>query len=169
MPNSGIMVGGAAGLYRNTAAAGNPTWLEVLLAKDVKPSGGWEFVEAPARDSPLKPYAKTQLDGPVQVMMRADILDAEYQAWVTAARSRIAALDLLILNAKRTVIGAVGWRGPYLVSISDEAQDIGGVIYTTFEMRPTIDDDGEYVVFAAVIAGAGGAATLDYTYPSWIA
>lgn len=169
MADTAIMAGGAAGLYRNTAvggaAFGNPQWLENLLTKDVTPSGGWDFVEASSRLTPLKLYGKAQLDKPHQVVMRADILSTEYPIWVTAAASRKATLDLLILNAKLTEVGAVGYRGMWLVSLTAEAQEIGGNIYSTFELRPTIDTLGNLVYLAKVNPGP----SITYTSLSWVA
>jgi hypothetical protein len=163
---SAIMVGGEAGLYRNTGGEfANPGWNEVLLARDVTPGGGFDFQEASDRATALKLYAKTQLDKPIQVVMRADTGSAEYRAWVAAANSRKATLDLLILNKKRTVVGALGWRGLWLVSLTTEAQEIGGVIYSTFELRPTRGTDGNHVYVASV--GEGGVIT--YTAVSWTA
>lgn len=173
-----ITVGGAAGLYRNTGTQGTPVWSEVVIVRDVTPQNGWDFPEGSTRATPLKLYAKAQVDNPIQVVMRADILDAEYQAWVAAHWSRIAVFDLLVLNAKRTVVGASGWRGPYLVSMTEEAQVIDGVIYSTFELRPTYDTESDipvtaganrdHPVFAEVLT-ANNAAVLVYTAPDWTA
>lgn len=158
MPDSAIMVGGEAGLYRNTGTYAAPVWAEVVLARDVTPGGGWDFVEASDRQTAIKLYAKTQLDKPHQVVMRADITEAEYASWVECANKRKATFDLLILNQKRTVTGAVGFRGPFLISLTGEPQEIGGVIYSTFELRATRDTAGEFVQIAENDAG-----TLTYT------
>lgn len=164
MGESAIRVGGAAGLYRNTADFNSPAWSEVTNVRDVTPSGGWDFVGAPNRESPLRPYAKTELDKPVQVIMRADITNSEYQVWVEAAQGRKTTLDLLVLNGKRTETGAQGLRGPFLLSITDEAQPIDGAIYTTFELRPTADTDGNLVLFAEVTGGG----TTAFYLPTWV-
>jgi hypothetical protein len=161
--DSAIMIGGQGGCYRNSATFDDPTFVEVVLPRDVTPGGGFDFVEASDRSTALKLYAKTQLDKPVQVVMRADIGDPEYQIWVDAANSRKSTLDLLILNKKRTDVGATGFRGPWLVSLTGEPQDIGGTIYSTFELRPTRDTDGNTVVIAFVEAGPA----LDYLDISW--
>lgn len=159
MPDSAIMVGGEAGVYRNTGTAASPVWVEATEVRDVTPSGGYDFVEASDRETALKLYAKTQLDKPIQVVMRADATNQEYLTWLGAAFSRKSALDLLILNAKNTVVGASGFRGPWLVSLTGEPQEIGGVIYSTFELRPTRDTAGNYVQGADVEAGP----TIVYT------
>ena len=155
---SAIMVGGEAGLYRNSGTYASPVWVEVVLARDVTPSGGWDFVEASDRQTALKLYAKTQIDAPIQVLMRADITNAEYALWVQSANLRKDTLDLLVLNQKRTVTGALGWRGPFLLALTGEPQEIGGVVSSTFELRATRDTDGNYVKVAENEAG-----TLTYT------
>lgn len=154
MPDSAIMVGGAAAMYRNSGSFASPVWEEQTLVRDVTPSGGYDFVEASDRSTPLKLYAKTQIDAPIQVVMRADVTDSEYLLWLVAAQSRKNTLDLLILNGTRTQNGASGWRGPFLVSLTGEPQEIGGVIYSTFELRATRDTDGNVVLAADVTGGA---------------
>jgi hypothetical protein len=88
---------------------------------------------------------------PIEVIMRADTLAADYAAWLLAHWSRTAVLDLLVLNTKITTIGGAGTRGEYLVSLNDEPQEIEGMIYSTFALRPTLTTNGvpKYAVVGA--------------------
>ena len=161
-----LMPGCAAGLYLNSAtgnsAFNTPTWGEVTLVKDVDPTAAWDFAEARSRATPLKLFAKTGVDLTTKIVMRADPEDADFQAFVGFAETRAgvnAVVDLLILDAKNTVPGAVGQRGPFLLSISEEPQEIDGMIYYTFDAKPTMDTYGNVPEWAFV-AGNG---TLTYT------
>ena len=137
-----ILLGIAAGLYRNSGSYGTPTWGAQNIVRSVSPAFPWDFAEAPSRATPVKIYGKTQVDMAIQVMMRADPADANFAAWVVAHWSRTAVLDLLILNAKLTTEGARGVRGEFLVSLSGEPQEIEGSIVATFDIKPTITANG---------------------------
>jgi hypothetical protein len=94
------------------------------------------------RESPVKLYAKTIVDLVLSVMMRADPADTVYAAWVDAHWSRTTVLDLLVLNSKITTEGARGIRGEFLVSLTDEPQEIDGIVFSTFELKPTYSANG---------------------------
>jgi len=123
-------------VYRNTGTYGSPTWTAQPLVKDVTPSTGWDMSDASVRGTRAKLYLKTQIDLGFQIMMRADDADADYAAWVDAAVSPATKLDLLILDGPITAEGARGTRGEFVVSIPSQAQAIGDVVYTTFEVKP---------------------------------
>jgi hypothetical protein len=169
MSVNALMPGCAAGLYLN-AAAGNtaynsPTWLEVTDVKDVKVTLPWDFAESRSRDTPLKLYAKTGQDLSHQIVMRADPADATFQLFIQVAGTRAgvnAIRDLLILDAKQTVIGAVGVRGPFLLSIGDAPQDIDGMIYYTFDLKPTVDLYSNLPVLA-LVSNNNNNAVVTYT------
>jgi hypothetical protein len=61
---------------------------------------------------------------------------------VDAHWSRTTVLDLLVLNSKITTEGARGIRGEFLVSLTDEPQEIDGIVFSTFELKPTYSANG---------------------------
>lgn len=148
---SQLLPGINCGLYLNGGTYGTPVWADQTLAKSAKPGFPWDFAGADWRETPIKLYAKTQVDIGYQVMMRADPASTTYAAWVAAHWSRTQTLDLLILNSRITTEGARGVRGEFLVSISDEAQEIEGIVYTTFDLKPTLTPNG---VPVSVVMGA---------------
>lgn len=147
---SEIMAGCAAGLYKNTGTYGTPVWVEITIVKDVKPAFPWDFAEALSRETPVKLYAKTQVDVPLQVVMRADPASVDYALWVEVAGERATYMDLLVLNTKIGVIGGCGVRGPYLLSLTEEPETINETIYSTFDLKPTLDVAGHVPVWALV-------------------
>ncbi len=137
-----ILAGIAAVLYKNSGSYGTPTWGAQNNIRSVTPGFPWDFADSPSRATPIKIYVKTQVDLAIQVMMRADPADANYTAWVDAHWNRTLVLDLLILNAKLATEGARGLRGEFLVSMTNEAQEIDGTIFSTFDIKPTITNNG---------------------------
>jgi hypothetical protein len=137
-----LLTGIGAGTYANGGTYGSPTWNDQTAIKSVKPAYPWDFAETLSRATPIKLYGKTLVELSLQVMMRADPADAMYAAWIDAHWSRTTVLDLLVLNAKITIEGARGIRGEFLVSLSDDAQEIEGSIYSTFDLKPTLTANG---------------------------
>ncbi|HEY1191913.1 MAG TPA: hypothetical protein VGE74_30055 [Gemmata sp.] len=146
-----LLLGIAAGCYRNTGSYGTPTWTNQTAVRTVTPGFPWDWADAPSRATPVKIYGKTQVDLAIQLMIRADPADATYGAFVDAHWSQTAVLDLLILNALLTVEGARGVRGEFLVSLTGEPQEIEGSIYSTFDAKPTLTANGlpKWVVMGA--------------------
>ena len=139
---SQLLPGINCGLYKNSATYATPTWVDQTLAKSAKPGFPWDFAEASWRETPVKLYAKTLVDLSYQVLMRSDPASTIFTAWVAAHWSRTGVLDLLILDSKITTEGATGVRGEFLVSISDAAQEIDNIVYTTFDLKPTYSANG---------------------------
>lgn len=157
-----ILPGINGGCYLNGGTYGSPTWADQTSVKSVKPTSPWAFAETVSRATPLKLYAKTLADLALQVMMRADPADTIYAAWVAAHWSRTLVLDLLVINSKLTTQGAKGIRGEFLVSLSDEAQEIDGTIYSTFDLKPTFTANGfpQSVIMGASSTPAFSAITV---------
>ena len=172
-----ILPGALGGIYRNTTQVGDtefnatpshfgtPTWADQVIVKDVKPTWSWDFAEALSRETPVKLSAKTQIDLGCQITMRADPSNSDYLAWVNAAFSRARTLDLLILNQKITTPGALGVRGEFLISLSDEAEEIAGAVYATFDLKSTRTPNGvpRWAMVTAVAAGPPAVPTVTYT------
>lgn len=135
---AGAKVAIAGVVYRNTGTYGSPTWTACPLIRDVTPNFPWDMVDASVRGSRAKLYAKTQIDLGAQVVMRADDADTDYNAWVDAAVSPTGKLDLLILDGPITAEGARGVRAEFVVGMSTQAQAIGDVVYSTFDLKPGV-------------------------------
>ena len=130
------------GVYRNTGTFGTPTFTLQTEVQSVTPTSPWDWVEASSRASAAKLYGKSLMDLSFQIVMRADDLDAGWEAFMAAANSRTAVLDLLILNGLISVEGVRGFRAELLVSCDTEPQDIGGSVMTTFTLKPTPTTNG---------------------------
>lgn len=151
---SQILPGIRGGAYRNSATYASPTWVIMPLVRDATPQWVWDFVEASVRATSAKLYAKSQVDVGGSLVLRADPADAAYLALIDASASRTSVLDLLLLDALITVEGSHGIRGEFLVGAEPQDQSIGGVIYTTFQLKPTYTANGfpGYVVMGAASA-----------------
>lgn len=139
---SAIKVGVRARAYRNTGSYGSPTWTAMNLIKDVTPSMPWDWVEAGARETNAKLYAKARADLGVSFTMRADDADTGYNAVADAACSQTTVMDILFLNAAITVEGCRGFRAEWLINLTSEGQEIDGSIYDQFEAKPTWTSNG---------------------------
>lgn len=154
---AGPKVGIKGFVGRDTGTYAAPTWSEMTLVRDVTPAFPWDFGDASSRASRAKLYAKTQVDLGIQLVMRADDVDTDYQAMVTAAMSSSAVVDLLILDGDIADEGAVGVRAEFLVSIGGQSQGAGDVVYTTFDLKAAPTANG---VPKSVVMGASSAPTF---------
>jgi hypothetical protein len=137
MPATSAVKPGIAGaVYRNTGTYASPTWAEITLVRDVAPGFPWDLVDASTRASRAKLSAKTQADLKVQLTVRADDADAGYIALFDASVSPTQLPDLMILDGKITVEGAMGLRAEWNVNFSSQSQGAGDIVYTTFDLAP---------------------------------
>jgi hypothetical protein len=142
------LAGGAAGIYWNSGTYLSPTWVEQTQVKDVSPKFPWKMPDASARSSAVALVVKANMDLEVEVTMRADPLEPQYvtaptatgptAGWTNNAYSRTANVDMLILNAKLSVVGAAGVRANFLISEDQEPQEIEGAVIATFKLKPTL-------------------------------
>ncbi len=139
---AGSKVGIGGVVYRNTNTYISPTWAPQSSVKDVNFGQPWDMGDASTRATRAKLSAKTQVDLAISVVMKADNLATDYQAFITAAMSPTSTLDLLILDGLITAEAAHGVRCQFLVSQSGQSQAIGDVIYDTFDLKPAYSTDG---------------------------
>lgn len=144
--------GVGCGLYRNTNTYGTPTWTLQTEVQSVTPSAPWDWVEASSRASGVKLYGKALMDLGYTVVMRADDLASDWEAFMAAALSRTTVMDLLILNGLISVEGVRGFRAEFLCSMDGEPQEISGSIMTSFTLKPTMTTNGYP---KSVIMGSG--------------
>ena len=154
---SAVKPGIGGRVYRNTATYGSPTWTAQQSVKDCTPSIPWDMQEAGSRETRAKLYAKTRADLGVQLVMRADDAATDFNAFADAAVSPTAVLDLLILDGLISVEGVRGFRAEWNVSLSGQPQEIDGVIYDTFDLKPAWSSNGYP---RTVVMGAASAPTF---------
>lgn len=150
-PMPGIIAGG----YRNTGSTGTPTWTEMtsVLGGDI--GDGWEFGDSSKRATRGKLFTKTQIDLTSTLNVLADPAAADYVALYAASQSPTAFLDLMLLNGKVTIEGAIGIRAGFQLKRS-ENQDAGGIIYNQFECKPHMSG-ATPVTPSTVVMGASSA------------
>lgn len=155
---SAVKPGILGSVYRNTGSYGSPSWTRWDLVRSVTPGFNWDFVDASTRASRAKTYDKTQIDLPFALEVRADDADTAYVAMWAAAMSATSVIDFLILDGRIATEGAMGVRGEFLVGISGQPHDIGGVIYTTFDLRAKWTSNAAGP--SSVVMGASSTPTL---------
>jgi hypothetical protein len=132
---SAPMPGITGGTYRNTGSTASPTWVEATSVLSTTGfSDDWDFAEAGKRTTRAKLYDKTraELGGTLHVL--ADPAAADYVAFFAASQGNTA-VDLMVLNGKVTVEGAIGVRAAFKMKRT-ESQDPDGIIYNDFECKP---------------------------------
>lgn len=129
-------------VYRNTGSYGSPTWTRWDLVRSVTPGFNWDWLDGSNRGTRAKLYAKGQIDLPFALEVRADDADAAYVAFWAAAMSPTTTVDLLILDGRITVEGAMGVRAEFLVGIGGQPQGAGDLIVTTFDLRCAVPNSG---------------------------
>lgn len=154
---AGVKVGANSRVYANTGTYGSPTWTSIGLLKDDQEATPWDMVEAGAKETKAKLFAKTRIDIAQTLIVRADDADTRYNALADAAESQTTVVDLLVLDGPITAEGARGYRAEFLVNKTGKPRDIDGVIYVTFELKPAWTSNG-YPKF--VVMGASSAPTM---------
>lgn len=144
-------------VYRNTGSYGSPTWSEVTRISDFTPNEKWDVAEIMIRLARVKFGAKTTLDIGFTGKLLRDDDDANYLAFVDAARSPDDVVDLLILDGPNDVVGSIGVRADYQITDNTGSQNPGDVLYMDLNgvPYPTANSPS----FAEVEAGP----TITYT------
>ncbi|MBN9521082.1 hypothetical protein J0H58_21615 [bacterium] len=145
-------------VLRNTGTYGSPTLVEITLVRDVNFGLPWDFGDASSRATPIKLYEAVQGDLAISVVVRADDVDAGFQALFDAAMQKGAKLDLLVLDGPVTEEGAAGVRAHFKPSLTGQAQAIGDVQYCTFDLKAGYHTDG-----VPKIVDVGAESALTYT------
>lgn len=154
---SAVKVGVNAKAYRNTGTYGSPTYTAMGLVRNVTFSMPWDMVEAGARETKAKLYAKARTDITVSFDMRADDADAGFNAVADAAVSQTTLVDIMFLDAPITVEGARGIRAEWNINLTGQPQEIDGSIYDSFDAKPAWSSNGYP---KTVVMGASSAPTF---------
>lgn len=120
--------------------AGNyntPTWTELEIVRDVQVDPAWDQAEAFSRETDVKEYAKGLLELGFTIDVKSSDTDAGYIEMMDAFASKSAVIDMLILDGSQTTNGAEGVRFDAGVFGASQDQSIGGVLYRSFEVKPS--------------------------------
>ncbi len=139
---SAVKPGIAAVVYRNTGTYGSPTWTAMTLVRSVSDNSKWDTGDTSTRASRAKTAAKTQVDLPHDIEMRADDADTAYVAMFAAWASPTSVVDLLILDGAIATEGAMGIRAEFIVCGRPQNQGAGDIIYTSFPIMPAWTANG---------------------------
>lgn len=123
-----------ARLYRNTGSYGAPTWLHVDIISNLTYTRTPEVQEFYIRRSKIKYKVKTGIDFSITGNLLAELNTTEYEVWDDAMNGDDV-LDLLVLNAAETVVGARGIRADFQVAGADESQNPTDIIMPNFTLN----------------------------------
>lgn len=139
-PKPGIL----AACYRNSGTYGSPTWSEVTLIRDSNIAAPWDLGDSSIRATRAKLQEKTQIALSGQINVRADDADTAYQALLAAAMAAGSSgiIDMMLLDGDIASEGAAGFRAHWNLNFSGQNQEIGGVIYTPFDLSPAYHSSG---------------------------
>jgi len=156
-----MLLGMNAKVYRNTGTYGSPTWNEVTGISDFQRTGEWDVVKQAVRGNRVALTAKTFLNIEFTFKIQASLDDADYLA-IAAAVDSDTPLDMLVLNASSTTVGARGVRADFLFTSHNEDQSAGAALFPEIKMMPTTaTTDTTNAVPKRAEVGAGPA--LSYT------
>lgn len=154
---SAVQIGPDCSVYRNAGTYGTPTWTEIALVRNVTIGAPWTMSDASIRGTRAILEAKTQPKVGGSIECRADPADAGYQALFDGAMAVSgSAPDLLILDGPVTQEGVKGLRLHANLNFNQN-QEIGGVVYTSFDVSAAWHASG-YPSYAEV--GASSAVTF---------
>lgn len=155
---SAPMPGIIAGAYRNTGSTSSPTWVEMTSVHGVTGfTEEWDFGDASKRVTRAKLYDKTQCEVGGSLKVLADPAAADYVALYSASQSGALAIDLMVINAKSTIEGAIGVRAAYKCKRS-EGQDAGSILYDDFECKPYMGGATPVTPSTVIMGGSSAAA-----------
>lgn len=150
--------------YRSSGDHGSPTWTEINLVGDAQLNVDWDEGDGNARASRVKLMAKTLMSLEFTGKLRKKYDDAGYVAMMQAALADDA-VDFLILDGDRTLVGSEGWRFDGQVLAASQDQSLGNVLYRDIRIKPTLSDNPPQAVKVAAgptlqYATPGGSATF---------
>jgi hypothetical protein len=145
-------------LYIDTATmpAGwaTPTWAPADFISDLTEKTDWDHAEIVIRRSWVKQGAKTVVDVGVTCKMLREPTNATYMLFVAALRSK-QAIDILILDASISVVGAQGIRYIAQVIKGGGSQNTNEALWREIEFVPFPDGDPTHIPQWAVVQTAG--------------
>ncbi len=132
------MIGSLCGTYVNDGNWDTPDWTEVDALNEFAANAEWEMADVKTRRTFVNEVVKTRLmvESPGNILMSRD--DANYLR-IAEAAANLYPLDMLILDGKTTEVGARGVRAWFHVSGSNVNQNVDGVMYMGFNLKPAAD------------------------------
>lgn len=120
--------------------AGNyntPTFTELELARDVQITPAWDEAEAFSRETIMKEFAKGLLGLEFTMSVKCAVGDPAYDAMMDSFADRKGVIDMVILDGGQTTNGSEGFRFDAGVFSAGQNQEISGVQYRDFGVKPS--------------------------------
>lgn len=149
-------------MYRNTGTWGSPTWTACPEFENVNIQPRYQEGPSNSRDSLFEMTSVTLAGVTITARLKVKPGNTNYEALMDAF-ALATTVDLLILDASNTTVGARGFRGEcHLVAAGDD-QGITNRLYRDLEIKPADTDNAPK--WAKVAAGPA----LQYAVPggSW--
>ena len=139
--------GDLCGLYMRTSGTyGSPTHEEITLVGDVNVDDSHEEMEADSRGSQgVNEFEPGRKALRITGQLRVNVSSSIFQAIIAAYQAR-EAVDIMALNAKKTVNGAIGYRMDMKIFSMGEDQTQGKVTYRDFTLLPCPSDNPKQTV-----------------------
>ncbi len=144
--------------YYNSSSYGSPTWVEVNQVSDLNVNDEWDQADANARDSLVKRQVNTLMGLEVSGMLKVKLDDTAYN-YLADALVFGTTIDVLVMEAAVTVVGARGYRYDAQVRKGSQDQGLQSALYKSITVSPTCSTNPP----KAVKVGPGPA--LQYAIP----
>lgn len=144
------MLGINAFIYRNTATFGAPTWSAVTYFEQVNVDPRYTVAPSNSRDSRFERGVPTLAGAGLRGRLKNVIADTNVVA-ILDAFALTTVVDLLVLNASETTVGARGFRGEFYVIAAGEDQGPTSRLY--YDLEFVFADGANLPKWAKVGAG----------------
>lgn len=163
MTQPAFQLGIKAQLLVNTGTYNSPTWTAISNVSDLSLKPAWDKAEGSTRGSRAKRYAKTLLDLAISGKIKVDHTDTNGYVAMLAAIHSDTTMDILCLDGNptdATLTGTLsGYRFDAHVLQGEQGQNLGDVLFDSFELMPALSANPVNTVSVAVTAGSPA-----YTY-----
>lgn len=140
--------------YRNTGTYASPTWTALNLFANFQINQDWNTVFASFRGNAVRVGDVTDMNLEITASVRSSDTDADYIALWTAFIGA-SVVDLLVLNAAKTVVGARGMRFDAKFASHNEDQGAGSLLIPEMKIIPTDATTDPLAVPSYAVVGAG--------------
>jgi hypothetical protein len=141
-------------VYYNSATYGSPTWVEVEAVNDWKENVNSEKIKGPDRGSLVNLYGKGEMDLSWTGTIKRGGTEA---AKLKTASLTDEVIDIMILDADKAVVGAIGYRVDVQVFGGSNDQGRSAILYDEVEIVPTIMNTNPP---KTAVVGSGGTITF---------
>lgn len=137
-------LGFQAVIYRNSASYDTPTWDEVTDISDLNLTPAMEEADSTARGqgglgTSEPTILRIEISGKIRDGSPAN---ADYTAFQNAFYGR-SALDLLVLDGPRTVVGSTGVRADFKLFNWAQDQSLATALFNDFSLKPCVGNTAQ--------------------------